>query len=237
MEKNTVDLKNISKHDFGQVFEYQHTTFGDRAEYIEACRKAVEYNCRVIFASQFFAEEELEVLKGTNTMLGGGTAFPLGIIETSAAKVRNVEEYVKKGFQVLDVVNNHHAVKLGKWDFLKEELKMLRSAAAGVELKIIMEVCHLTNDEIKHVCELLVETGVDFAKTSTGTLAGPRMDQMEVIRDTLKGTPVRIKVAGVKAPRSQNTIAYLKAGCDVIGSQRVFEIIDSLDLMRRMDQI
>ncbi|MEG0751845.1 MAG: deoxyribose-phosphate aldolase [Oscillospiraceae bacterium] len=232
-----VDLKNISKHDFGQVFEYQHSTFGDCADYVEGCRKAAEYNCRVIFASPFFAKEMLDVLKGTNTMLGGGASFPLGVVEPSIVKAHCVEEYVKLGFQVMDVVINQHAVKIGKWDFVKNEFKMLRSAAAGVELKIIMEVCNLTNDEIKHVCELIAETGIDFAKTSTGRMDGPRMDQIEVIRDTLKGSDVKMKVAGIKAPRPQNAMAFLKAGVDVLGSQRVFEIIDSLDLMRRMNQI
>lgn len=232
-----IDLAKISKQDFGQVFEYQHSTLGDCEDYVTACRKAADYNCRVIFGSPFFASEMLEALKGTDTKLGGGTSFPFGSVEPSFAKAKSVEEYVKKGFQVMDVVINQHAVKIGRWDYIKEEFKMIRSAAAGVELKVIMEVCNLTNDEIRHVCELIAETGIDFAKTSTGRFDGPRMDQIEVIRDTLKDTPVRIKVAGVKAPRPQNAIAYLKAGVDVLGSQNVYEIIDSLELMRRMNQI
>ena len=232
-----IDLANISKYDFGQIFEYQHSTFGGVEEYVAACKKAVEYNCRVIFAAKFFAAEELEALKGSNTLLGGGVSFPFGSVEPTATKVKGCEEYLDAGFQVMDVVINQHAVKLGKWDYVKNEFKALRDTCKDIELKIIMEVCNLTNDEIRRVCDLIAETGIDFAKTSTGRFDGPRMDQIEVIRETLKGTDVRIKVAGIKAPRPQNAIAYLKAGADVLGSQSVFEIIDSLDLMRRNNQI
>lgn len=232
-----VDLKNISRYDFGQVFEYQHSTFGDAEDYVAACKKAASYNCRAIFGSHFFANEMLEALKGTNTKLGGGVAFPLGTIEPTPAKVAGAEYKVKCGFEIIDCVLNVHAAKLGKWDYIRDEFKALREVCSGIELKIIMEVCHLTNDEIKRVCELIAETGIDFAKTSTGRMDGPRMDQIEVIMNTLKGTNVRVKVAGVKVPRPQNAVAYLKAGVDVLGTQKPFEIIEDLDLMRRMNQI
>ena len=87
------------------------------------------------------------------------------------------------------------------------------------------------------LCELFVETGIDFAKTATGRDGPPQMHHMEAIVNSLKGSNVRIKVAGIKDPRPQNAIAYLKAGADVLGSQQVFSIIDDLDLMRRMNQI
>lgn len=231
-----VDLKNISKYDFGQYFEYQHSTYTDTDDYIAACKKAMEYNCRVIFGSRFCVDEQLDVLKGSNTMLGTGISFPLGS-DPTFLKVAAAEEYVKRGFQVLDCVTNIHAVKLHKWDYLKDELKALREVTSDIELKIIMEVCHYDHYEIQHLCELIAETGIDFAKTATGRAAGPQMDQIEVMVNTLKDTPVRIKVAGIKDPRPQNAIAYLKAGADVLGSQKVFDIIDSLDLMKRMNQI
>ena len=231
-----VDLKTISKKDFGQIFEYQHSTYGDVNEYVAACKKAVEYNCRVIFPSQLFFDEEREALAGSNTMLGSGIAFPLGYEHTSV-KVKAAEYLVANGVQVIDCVTNIHAVKQHMWDYLKDELKALREATEGVELKIIMEVCHYTTEEIQKLCELFVETGIDFAKTATGRDGPPQMHHMEAIVNTLKGSNVRIKVAGIKDPRPQNAIAYLKAGADVLGSQKVFDIIDSLDLMRRMNQI
>ena len=55
--------------------------------------------------------------------------------------------------------------------------------------------------------------------------------------DTLKDTSVKVKVSGVKFPRPQNAYAFLLAGAELIGSRSAPEIIDALDMMRRIKMI
>jgi deoxyribose-phosphate aldolase len=60
------------------------------------------------------------------------------------------------------------------------------------------------------------------------------MDQFLVMRETLKGSHVKLKVAGVKFPRPQNAFAFILAGADLIGTRSAPEIIDALDQMREI---
>ena len=60
------------------------------------------------------------------------------------------------------------------------------------------------------------------------------MDQFLVMRKTLEGTSVKLKVAGVKFPRPQNAYAFLLAGADLIGTRAVPQIVEALDQMREI---
>ena len=81
------------------------------------------------------------------------------------------------------------------------------------------------------------ETGVQFAKTSSGQFEGPSLEQFMVMVHTLAGTGIKLKVAGVKFPRPQNAFVFLLAGADRIGTRDAPAIIDSLDLLREIGML
>ena len=58
------------------------------------------------------------------------------------------------------------------------------------------------------------------------------MDQFLIMRQALKDSDVKLKVAGIKFPRPQNAYSFLLAGADLIGTRAAPEIIESLDQMR-----
>ena len=107
-------------------------------------------------------------------------------------------------------------------------------AAGDAVTKAIIEVCFLTDEEISSCCELIKETKIQYAKTSTGQFEGPSMNQFLIMRDAFKGSSVKLKVSGVKFPRPQNAYAFLMAGADLIGTRAAPEIIDALDQMREI---
>mgnify|MGYP001195762298 CR=1 FL=1 len=96
------------------------------------------------------------------------------------------------------------------------------------------EVCFLTDEEIAAACKMVAAAGLDYAKTSTGQFDGPSMEQFLVMRDTLKGTNIKLKVAGVKFPRPQNAYAFIMAGAELIGTRAAPATIDALDQMREI---
>ena len=55
-----------------------------------------------------------------------------------------------------------------------------------------------------------------------------------IMKRTLEGSDVKLKVAGVKFPRPQNAYAFIMAGADLIGTRASAEIIDSYDLMKEI---
>ena len=227
-----MDLSKITAYELGQHLE-PLMLCGDEEKLRSLLDKAVKYNCRAVNASPMWLPITREVLKGTNTRVGGGISFPLGF-DMPKTKAYICESLLNEGVQSMDFLINYEALKAGYDHLVKEELALICGLCKDIECKSIIEVAMLTDDEIRKAVTYACESGVTYIKTSTGTMAGPTMEQLKIIFDTVKGTPTKVKVSGVKAPRPQNAFAYFAAGVDVIGSQGAFEIIESLDLMREM---
>ena len=58
------------------------------------------------------------------------------------------------------------------------------------------------------------------------------LENFLAMREAVRDAPVRLKVAGVKFPRPQNALAFLRAGADRIGTRAAPEIVDALDMLR-----
>ncbi|MDR1512712.1 MAG: deoxyribose-phosphate aldolase, partial [Propionibacteriaceae bacterium] len=196
--------------------------------------EAKAYNCAAFYsASPYYTPLVVECLAGTDVRPATGIGFPFGAIP-SAVKAHETELAVKLGCTAVDTVINVGALKDGKLDVVRQELKDFKAAAGPALTKCILETCYLTDDEIATGCQLIAEAGIDYAKTSTGQFEGPTMEQFLVMRKTLVGTPVKLKVAGVKFPRPQNAYCFILAGADLIGTRAAVAIIDALDQMREI---
>jgi deoxyribose-phosphate aldolase len=150
----------------------------------------------------------------------------------AAVKAFEVEDAVRRGCTAVDMVMNIGALKSGDRRTVAEELRLFKSAAGAAVTKCILEVCYLTDEQIATASKLVAEAGIDFVKTSSGQFEGPSLEQFLVMRDAVRDAPVRLKVAGVKFPRPQNALVFLRAGADRIGTRAGPEIVDSLDTLR-----
>jgi deoxyribose-phosphate aldolase len=129
---------------------------------------------------------------------------------------------------------NVGALKDRKYDDVLEEFTSFVAAAGGAVTKCILEVCFLTDEEIATGCKLIAEAGIQYAKTSSGQFEGPSLEQFLVMKDALKGTDVKLKVAGVKFPRPQNAYVFLMAGADRLGTRDAPAIVEALDQLREL---
>ena len=80
----------------------------------------------------------------------------------------------------------------------------------------------------------MAEAGIDFVKIASGQFEGPSLEQFLVMRAAVRDAPVRLKVAGVKFPRPPNALVFLRAGADRLGTRAGPEIVDSLELLRKI---
>ncbi len=233
-----IDFKKMTKWDMGKCFDYAILPKDTTEAHIRAeCKKAIAYNCRAFcFSSSYWTPVVAEELKGTDLMVGAAIGFPFGQ-QSSAVKAFEAEEAVRMGATVLDNCMNVGALKDKKYDEISKEFKDYVSAAGGVMTKMIIETCLLTKEEIVTACKLVAEAGIDWVKTSTGQWEGPSMEDVILMVDTLKDTSVKVKVSGVKFPRPQNAYAFLLAGAELIGSRSAPEIIDALDMVRKIKMI
>ncbi|MDR1515033.1 MAG: deoxyribose-phosphate aldolase [Synergistaceae bacterium] len=230
-----VNLAKMDKWALGKHFDHsvlpKNTTEDDIRK---GCREAVKYNCAAFYsATPFWTPVVVEELKGSDVLPATGIDFPFGA-SPGAVKAFEAEYAVKAGCKALDTVLNIGALKDRKHDVVKQELKDFKAAAGDALTKVILEVAFLTDEEIATACKLVAEVGCDYAKTSTGQFEGPSMEQFLVMKRTLVGTPVKLKVAGVKFPRPQNAYAFILAGAELIGTRAAVAIIEALDTMREI---
>lgn len=203
------------------------------AEIREGCALTRHYGFAAFYTSSAYwtpiVRDELADLPDVE--IGTGIAFPLGSVP-AAVKAFETEDAVRRGCTAVDMVLNVGALKDRRYGVVEEELRLFVQAAGSAVTKCILEVCCLTNEEIATACRLVAAAGVRFAKTSSGQFEGPTLEQFLVMRETLRQTDVKLKVAGVKFPRAQNAYVFFLAGADRIGTRAAPEIVDALDTVR-----
>lgn len=232
----SVDLSRMDKGQVAKLFDFSVLPKNTQeADIRKGCALTRQYRFAAFYsASAYWTPIVVEELAGyPDIEIGTGIAFAWGAAP-SAVKAFEAQDAVRRGATALDMVMNVGALKDGHYDVVLEELKDFVKAAEASVTKAILEVGFLTDEEIATGCKLIAEAGVQFAKTSTGQFEGPSLEQVLVMKDTLMGTHVKLKVAGVKFPRPQNAYVFLMAGVDRIGTRDAPAIVDALDQLREL---
>jgi deoxyribose-phosphate aldolase len=208
------------------------------AEVREGCAITRRYGFAAFYTSSaYWSPLVRDELAGMDDVeIGTGIAFPFGSAPASV-KAFEVEDAVARGCTTVDMVMNIGALKSGDHKAVAEELRLFKQAAGEAVTKCILEVCYLTDEEIATASKLAAEAQIEYVKTSSGQFEGPSLEQFLVMREAVRDAPVRLKVAGVKFPRAQNALVFLRAGADRIGTRAAPEIVDSLDTLRAIGLI
>lgn len=142
--------------------------------------------------------------------------FPLGY-NTTVTKIFETENAILNGADEIDMVINVGFMKAGRYDAVLEEIRALRKSCHGKILKVIIETCYLTEDEIIKACELVTDAGADYIKTSTGFgTAGATPENVKLMKEHI-GEDVKIKAAG--GIRTKEALAeFIELGCDRVGA-------------------
>lgn len=94
--------------------------------------------------------------------------FPSGTLPLSEV-LEQIQQALAAGADEIDCVLPYQTLLSGQTEQVRNFLAEVRQAAAGVCLKIIIESGELvTCQQISKATELVVESGADFVKTSTG---------------------------------------------------------------------
>ena len=192
------------------------------------CQEAIDNNfasvcinpCWVKAASQYLKankKEDYEVK--TCTVIG----FPLGA-NTKDVKVFETVNACENGADEIDMVINIGLAKMGCWDLIEEEVTSVVNAAKGKCVKVILENCYLTEEEIQLACEACVRAKATFVKTSTGFgTSGAKVEDVQLMRKTV-GENAGVKAAGGIRDKA-TTLAMIEAGANRIGCSAGIQII------------
>ena len=186
----------------------------DELETIAAAARRFRFVCA--FAMPCFTRRLVRLLADVpDVMVGGVVGFPSGA-DSTFVKTATAKELMATGVNELDMVINVGALKSGLDNLVRDDIRAVVAAADGLPVKCILEVAHLTDDEIRRGSALAVEAGVAYVKTGTGWAGKPTtVAHIRLIRQTI-GDAAKIKAAG--GVRSLDTVLeMMAAGCDRFG--------------------
>jgi deoxyribose-phosphate aldolase len=194
-----------------------------RIDVLRLCQEAKDHRFTVIFVPPCYAEDAVTAVTGTAIRVGIPIGFPLGG-HTTKTKVAEAVDAVARGAQVLDMVMNVSRLKSGDYEYVHKDIAEVVQATPGVEHKVILETCYLTQEEKRTACQLVVEAGADYVKTSTGFgAAGATVEDVRLMKETV-GDRAKVKASG--GIRDWKTmLAMLEAGADRIGTSASLAII------------
>lgn len=184
------------------------------ADIIKLCVVAKARAVKSVCINPVYVPLVKKELAESNVLICSVIGFPLGA-NTINIKVAEALEAVNNGADEIDVVANIGKIKEGDIDYLKKELMALREVPAT--LKLIIETCYLSSNEIVMMTKLCDQIKIDYIKTSTGFgTAGATVTNIELMHQNITGD-LKIKASGGIKTNKQ-ALAIIKAGASRIGA-------------------
>ncbi|RAI14039.1 MAG: deoxyribose-phosphate aldolase [Candidatus Melainabacteria bacterium] len=197
-----------------------------KADLIKLFEEAKEYKFLGVCINPCYVKLAKENLKDTDVKVVTVIGFPLGA-NTTETKIFETIQAVKDGADEIDMVINVTKVKDRETGFLVEEIKLIKSACGGKNLKVIIETDLLTKDEIKYACECAIQGGADFVKTSTGFVkggVGAKAEDVELMYNTVHSYGLQVKASGGIRDK-ESALAMIKAGATRLGTSSGVKIV------------
>ncbi|WP_261129542.1 deoxyribose-phosphate aldolase [Bacillus sp. Marseille-Q3570] len=195
-----------------------------KEDIVKLAEEAKEYSFASVCVNPTWVGTAFEILKDTDVKVCTVIGFPLGAStpETKAFETKNA---IENGATEVDMVINIGALKSKNYDLVKEDIKAVVDAAKGKALtKVIIETCLLTDEEKKQACELSVNAGADFVKTSTGFSTGGATPEDVALMRKVVGPEIGVKASGgVRGPESAKEM--IDAGATRIGASSGIAIV------------
>ena len=187
------------------------------------CSEAKEYDFKSVCVNTCNIELCKKELSGSDVLVCCVIGFPLGAMSTEA-KVFEAKDAIEKGADEVDMVINIGRLKDKQFDYCIDEIRKIKEAVGNKILKVIIETCLLTDEEIVNACNCVVEAKADFVKTSTGfSTNGATFETVALMKKTV-GDKCLIKAAG--GVRShEDMLKMIELGANRIGTSSGTKLI------------
>ena len=194
-----------------------------RAQLEQLCAEAAEHQFSTVCVNGSRVEVAYSLLEDCDVQVCTVVGFPLGAMEADAKRYET-EVAVDLGASEIDMVMNVGRFKDGEHDYIVREIRDVVEAADDRVVKVILETCLLTNDEIAKACKLVTQAQAHFVKTSTGFgNAGATLEHVRLMRETV-GQFAGVKAAG-GVRNADDALAMIEAGATRIGTSNGVAIV------------
>ena len=187
------------------------------------CEEAIEHEFYSVCINGCYVADAKHLLQGTDVKVAAVVGFPLGAM-TTASKVFEAKEAIENGASEIDMVINVAKLKDGEFDYVENEIRLIKEAIGDNVLKVIIETCYLTDEEKVKACELSLVAKADFVKTSTGFGTGGATYEDVKLMKSVVGDNAKVKASG--GVRDKKTAQkYVDLGAERLGTSSGIEIV------------
>ncbi|MDD7316628.1 MAG: deoxyribose-phosphate aldolase [Bacillales bacterium] len=188
------------------------------------CNEALNYHFASVCVNPGFVPLASKLLKRSDVKVCTVIGFPLGATLPKAKQAETLLA-IEAGAEEIDMVINVSMAKEHQFDYVENEIRLVKEACANKILKVILETCLLTDNEIVSCCKAAVNAGADFVKTSTGfSKGGATTHAVKIMRETV-GPNFGVKASG-GIHSYEEALDMVNAGANRIGASCGVEIVN-----------
>lgn len=221
-----------TKEQLAQYFD--HTLLdcmATAADIRRICEEAIQYKFFGVCIHPRWVSLCADILHGSGVKVVTVAGFPFG---TNLAKTTafEAEAAIMDGADEVDIVADLASILEGDIGYLNRQfssvLKVCRKMNPPVVLKVIIESAALNEEQIRYVCAIAQQNGVDFVKTSTGfhKAGGARIEDVRLMAQS--APRCKIKAAG-GIRTIEDALAFIDAGAHRIGASASVQIVEAFN--------
>ena len=200
------------------------------AQIEQLCAEARQYGFASVCVNPTHVHACAEMLNsGTTPKVCTVIGFPLGA-SASSVKSHETKIAIEDGAEEIDMVINIGALKEGKNDLVKSDIRGVvdTAHAKGAIVKVIIETVFLSDAEKERACLLSKEAGADFVKTSTGFSGGGATVEDIALMRRVVGAEMGVKASG-GVRNLADARAMIEAGATRIGASSGVSIVQGVE--------
>lgn len=189
------------------------------------CDQAASYGAASVCIHPIWVSRAAERLSASPVKVCTVIGFPSGA-QTPETKGFEAAQAITNGADELDLVIDQAAALASDSQKLFNDVNAVVAAAAGhdVIVKVILETAALTHQAKVLACEVAVQAGADYVKTSTGFGPGGATVEDVALLRTHVGDALGVKASGGIRTRA-DALAMLKAGATRLGASATYAIL------------
>lgn len=212
---------------------FDHTMLAPQAtstDIDKLIKEAIKYDFKSVCIAPSYIKYTKEQLAKTDVLICTVIGFPLGYNATSV-KVYETKIALDHGADEIDMVINIGRFKNKEYEYVLNEIKAIKEVCGNKVLKVIVETALLTNQEIKTITEIVLKSGADFIKTSTGfSFRGASFEDVEIMKSIAQDKLLIKASGGIKT--GEDALKMIKLGASRLGTSKTVQIIEELNKLK-----
>lgn len=186
-------------------------------------REAIKYGFNAAMVPGSWVQLTAQELEGTGNGIASALDFPTVGVTTSAGKAFEAEQLVKAGATQIDIGVQLGYLKSRMFGEFREDIAGV-VRAAGVPIKVMLELPLLTAEEKRAAVELAMDAGAAFLKNaSSGAIETANPVSIRYLVGRAR-PGVQVKASGAITNRPQ-AVELLQAGAVLLGTSAGIAIV------------